>query len=584
MKLGTRITISVGTLVIIALGVYGYVSVRIRRAELADDLERQTHSLGSALQISLESSAAAARKVRGAAELQRQLRNLYPVIYQSEALGSALPAALQEALHAEDPRRLIARVRAREETLRIEYLDLRPAAPAPTPTPGIAPRLDGGAPSSGTPGSLGALLHDGGAGDDEELTPPPADGTREARLRRVQITGEPFGEHLESDDRHLYAYVVPIRDEQQNVVAAVELVRDASDAERTLAATQRNVAATVVLVGLVLAGLVWLTTRSGIAGPLKRLVEGIDEVSHGDLTRAILRERGDEIGDLADRFNQMTASLREARVETQRGLEAKLALEARLRHSEKLATIGQLAAGIAHEVGTPLNVIGGRARTMEKKSGDPVEVAKNAGIIAAQAARITKIIQQLLDYARKKVAVRGPVDLATVVKDSIDFLEHQLAASNIAVRAQPLARDPGAGIPENSVVIGDGDQLQQVCLNLCINAIQAMGAGGTMEIAIRALRRRKPGLDTAPEGPYLVLEIADNGIGIPLEDRERIFEPFYSTKQDGGGTGLGLAVSQGIVKDHDGWIEIEGRPEGGTVFRVFLPAPETAPPDDHGNG
>src|SRR5205085_3588256 len=122
----------------------------------------------------------------------------------------------------------------------------------------------------------------------------------------------------------------------------------------------------------------------------------IDDVTHGDLGRVILRERDDEVGDLAERFNEMTASLREARSQILAGVDAKLALEARLRHSEKLATIGQLAAGIAHEVGTPLNVIGGRARTMEKKAGeaqreggepaplDPQDVAKNAAIIAAQ--------------------------------------------------------------------------------------------------------------------------------------------------------------------------------------------------------
>ena len=201
-------------------------------------------------------------------------------------------------------------------------------------------------------------------------------------------------------------------------------------------------------------------------------------------------------------------------------------------------------------------------------------MAKNAGIIAAQAARITKIIQQLLDYARKKVAVRVPVDVMQVVRDSVDFLDHQLRASHVEVHIAPFARGPGERLPDAPTVIGDADQIQQVCLNLCMNAIQAMSDGGAMDIAVYARRRRKPGLDTAPEDAYVVVEVADRGVGIPAVDRERIFEPFYSTKQDGGGTGLGLAVSQGIVKDHDGWIEIDARTDGGTVFRVFLPAPD----------
>jgi two-component system cell cycle sensor histidine kinase/response regulator CckA len=125
-------------------------------------------------------------------------------------------------------------------------------------------------------------------------------------------------------------------------------------------------------------------------------------------------------------------------------------------------------------------------------------------------------------------------------------------------------------------VRASADELQQVCINLCINAIQAMPSGGRLMLSTGAHARRKPGLDTAPPGRYVVLEVADTGVGVSPEDRERIFEPFYSTKPDAGGTGLGLAVSLGIVKDHDGWIDVEPRPEGGTVFRVYLPASEPA--------
>ena len=125
---------------------------------------------------------------------------------------------------------------------------------------------------------------------------------------------------------------------------------------------------------------------------------------------------------------------------------------------------------------------------------------------------------------------------------------------------------------------GDADQLQQVCLNLCVNAIQAMPTGGALELATRALIRRRPGLDAADPGRYVVLEVADTGIGIPAADRERIFEPFYSPSR---ATPRGRHRARaggllGIVKDHDGWIEIDSRPGGGTVFRVFLPASEVA--------
>ena len=523
MKIGTRITLATTALVIVALALYGLASVQIRRGELRRDLERQSQALGGVLQVSLE-------------------------------------AALQEGLY-EDVRRLVYRVQQSVQPIGVAYVELRS---------GTAQAPPAGAPE--------AAARDGGVVDEQpeeesRYVPPLPDAARDDRVRRVQIDGQPLGQHLERDGVRTYVYTVPLRDDRGRVAAAIDLERDESDAESALATSEQNVAATVVLLGAGLALLVWLLTQRAVSNPLVRLVEGIDEVSHGDLTRVLLRERDDEIGDLADRFNQMTGNLREARVETERSVEARLALESRLRHSEKLATVGQLAAQIAHEVGTPLGVIGGRARTMEKKAADPVEVQKNATIIFAQTARITKIIQRLLDMARTKAAVRAPVDLSAVVRDTLDFLEHQLLGAAVAVRIQPFEPDPDRGGARRPRVIADADELQQVTLNLLVNAIQAMPAGGRIDIRMAGCTRRKPGLEMAPAGHYIELAVSDDGVGIAPEDRERIFEPFYSTKQEDGGTGLGLAVTLGIVKDSDGWMEIgDEQPGQGSTFRVFLPA------------
>jgi signal transduction histidine kinase len=510
MKIGPRISITTVALVMATLGLYGLVSVRARRAELEADLERQTSLVANALQVSLE--------------------------------------ALLPKGHVEDLTRMLSGWQSAEPNIRLAFIDLAAQA-----QPGFVMQETG-------------------------YAPPPQDPTRSARLARLDIDGRAIGQHVTLSGRSAYALTVPIRDlsdPDKKIVAAIELVRDEGDSRIAMSAAVRTAIYAVAGLTLLLALAVWWSARSTISSPLKRLVEAIDDVTQGDLGRVILRERDDEVGDLADRFNEMTGSLREAREQILAGVDAKLALEARLRHSEKLATIGQLAAGIAHEVGTPLNVIGGRARTMEKKAGDPAEVAKNAAIIAAQTQRITKIIQQLLDFARRPQSVRTAVDLHNVGKDCLDFLEHQMATSRVEARLRPFASDGGDdGVPAHPVVLGDGDQLQQVCLNLCLNAIQAMPQGGMLELGTRALTRRRPGLDAAAPGPYVVLEIADTGVGIPEEDRERIFEPFYSTKPPSpdGGTGLGLSVSHGIVKDHDGWIEIDSRSGGGTIFRVFLPA------------
>jgi signal transduction histidine kinase len=279
----------------------------------------------------------------------------------------------------------------------------------------------------------------------------------------------------------------------------------------------------------------------------------------------ILSEREDEIGALATRFNEMTFSLRESRGETQRQNEAKLALEQRLGQTEKLATLGQLAAEIAHEVGTPLNVIAGRARSIQRKSRDPEAIEKNAGIIAEQTARITRIIQRLLDFTRRKVgsAAAADVNLNDIAASTIELLAGQFASARVRVRLERGAQ-PGR-------VAGDSDRLQQVLINLLLNAVQAMPDGGALVVETATVRRARPGLEGSAEQDFVTIAVVDTGVGIPAEIRDRIFDPFYTTREGRGGTGLGLAVVSGIVKEHDGWIDVEdGRPAG-TVFRVYLP-------------
>jgi signal transduction histidine kinase len=263
----------------------------------------------------------------------------------------------------------------------------------------------------------------------------------------------------------------------------------------------------------------------------------------------------------------MTQSLRDARAETRRGVEERLALEAHLRDVAQLATIGQLAAEIAHEVGTPLNVVTGRARAMLKKADDGDAVRKNATIIAEQAGRITRIIQRLLDVARRKVGAgeRTPVELNKLALDTLELLEYQIGSARIESRSR---LDRGV-----TALPGNRDQLQQVLLNLYMNAIEAMAGGGVLEVRTSRIARRRPGLEVDPERRYTVLEVSDTGIGIAASDRANVFEAFYTSKAQSGGTGLGLSVAHGIVKDHDGWIEIVDNTAAGrgTVFRVFLP-------------
>jgi signal transduction histidine kinase len=367
---------------------------------------------------------------------------------------------------------------------------------------------------------------------------------------------------------------LPRRHPARKAVAMLGMRRDAGFIGAEMAATARRLFPLFLVVVAVVGVVVSFALRQTAVKPLRRLLEGIDAVGKGDLSRVILAQRDDEIGTIAGRFNAMTGSLREVREEGQRGAEARLALEARLRQAEKLATIGQMAAEIAHEVGTPLNVIGGRARAIGKivgrqpgQSDDAgAEITKNAGIIGGEVERIAKIIRQVLDFSRHRGPTVTRVRVPAVVAEAVEFLGETTRRQGIAVEVK-------APPPELPDVPGDPDQFQQVCLNLLMNAIHAMPAGGTLRIAVECLVRRKGGLDLAAPAEYVVLEITDSGSGIPEAHRDKIFEPFFTTRDEGQGTGLGLAVSNGIVKDHDGWIEVEspGGEAGGAVFRVYLP-------------
>ncbi len=390
-----------------------------------------------------------------------------------------------------------------------------------------------------------------------------------AQLRRLRTMLDVPQLSFADVDGDLYYLALPIRalgqatDEQQ-VTGMLEVSRSAE----ILDTPTDDLVRAIALVSLIVAITTVLTAALAIrlvSRPITKLLSGIDDVAKGDLSHAILSEHDDEIGAIATRFNEMTYSLRESRGETERHNEAKLALEQRLGQTEKLATIGQLAAEIAHEVGTPLNVIAGRARSIQKKSRDPEAVEKNAEIVAEQTARITRIIQRLLDFTRRKVGAteRANINLNELSTTTLELLAGQFANARVKTRL-----DRADALP---AVAGDSDRLQQVLINLLLNAVQAMPDGGAVTIETSVVHRTRPGLEANAEQRFVTFAVTDSGVGIPAEIKDKIFDPFYTTKEGSGGTGLGLAVCSGIVKEHDGWIDVDDASGGGTVFRVYLP-------------
>ena len=360
----------------------------------------------------------------------------------------------------------------------------------------------------------------------------------------------------------IYAYAFPLKEGEQRPLLGISILQNISFMEKEIENAKWNIFVTIfVLIGGMVA-LVLLGTRKWVTQPISKLMEGTKELAKGNLDHQIDVKKRGEIFELAEAFNQMATDLKKAQERILRESEIRLELERSLRQSEKLATIGQLASGLAHEIGTPLNIISGRVELIRRKMDDRQGMQKNLDIILNQTERIIKIIQQLLGFARKKKPGQNPLDICTLLGTTVDLLDHQIRKQGVRV-VKNLKMDLPA-------VIGDPDQLQQVFLNLILNAIQSMSEGGMLCLSASVKEITKEGLDV----PRRCMEVCveDTGVGMEKEVLENIFNPFFTTKEKG--TGLGLMVTQGIVRDHEGWIEVESEKGKGSIFKVYLPSLE----------
>ena len=230
---------------------------------------------------------------------------------------------------------------------------------------------------------------------------------------------------------------------------------------------------------------------------------------------------------------------------------AKLAAVEQLRHADRLKTVGQLASGVAHELGTPLNVVSGHAKLLLAPEATREETIDSARVICEQSARITAIIRQLLDFARRGRPHLAVGELGVVVSRTVKMLAHTA-----------LQRQVQLELAEGTAQVEmDEAQIQQAVANLILNGIQALPAGGHIRIAI------------VRDGAWARLDIADDGTGIEPEVLQRIFEPFFTTKKasDRHGTGLGLSITYGLVKKLGGEISVQSVVGSGTVFQVSFP-------------
>jgi len=289
--------------------------------------------------------------------------------------------------------------------------------------------------------------------------------------------------------------------------------------------------------------LVLLVLRS-ISRPLQRITLAAVEVTKGGYgTEVDLRKTNDEIGLLADSFNEMSRKMAADLEELRR-------LNEQLIRTERLAAMGTLAAGVAHEVNNPLASISSLIQMMQAHADLDQTIKDRLALIAEQIQRISRVTKDMTDFARVRPVARREVNVNDVIASSLRLAEFDKAFQKLDVK---LDLDPSG-----TNVVADGDQLQQVFLNLFLNARDAMPDGGRLDVS------------TMRSETDVLISVSDRGGGVAASEARQIFDPFYTTKPSGKGTGLGLAVCYGIITAHSGRIEVDSS-QGGATFRVVLP-------------
>lgn len=307
-----------------------------------------------------------------------------------------------------------------------------------------------------------------------------------------------------------------------------------------------------------------------VTKPLSFLVEGMNRLSKGDMDYRIRIRSKDEIGLLADSFNSMAEELKQYKEkmenwtktleeEVQKKTAEIVKAQEQLINAEKLASLGRMAAGVAHELNSPLTGIVTFGHLMLKRlPPENVQDIEDIKIIIEQAERCSKIVRGLLGFSRRTVAEKTSVDINKLIENTLLMVKNQAKFHNIVFKL-----DLDDSLP---LIMSDSNQLQQVFLNLLINAADAMEERGDIYIASRTIER--------DGNKFVEIEFSDTGPGIPEDIQDKIFEPFFTTKPVGTGTGLGLSVSYGIIKKHEGHILVKSELGKGASFFVQIPIKE----------
>lgn len=304
-----------------------------------------------------------------------------------------------------------------------------------------------------------------------------------------------------------------------------------------------------VIIGIIITVLVGMYFAKNIEFSIKELTDGTDAIKNGNLKHKIKTNSLDEIGRLANAFNEMTGHL----MESQEHLVA----------SEKLAALGTMAAGMAHEIKNPLVALRTFTQILPLKWDDAEFRGKFLAIVPAEIEKINKIAESLLKFGRPSKPEFKRININTILEEILELLENQFKKNNIRLTTK---------FTPETFINGDSGQLSQAFLNIILNAIQAMPSGGEIIIKSDIGEVIKLGQAKTKGTPTIFVEITDNGPGIPEENLKNLFDPFYTTKESG--TGMGLAITLRIIEEHSGSIKVRSQVGKGTTFLILLPQTE----------
>lgn len=379
----------------------------------------------------------------------------------------------------------------------------------------------------------------------------------QAALKREKI--EQFFFPLE--DPEYITLLLPLQNEHGEKLGVLTVVRRLNEMHRDLETTRSNLLVSAVAFVLIAVPLCTLICMIYIGWPLKRLIGGMTRIKEGNFSPLALTNQQDETGILLATFNVMAMELENARQKLKEEAQSRRHVQAALQEADKQITIGQLSAGLAHEIGSPLQILKGRAEHLLLCAEHSDDVIRHARILVSQTERIARIVQQLLEFSRRRPPHFSRCDLRVPVNAVLNLLEYEALRKKVE-----LSFETEDDLP---LIFADSDGIQQIVLNLITNALSATDLGGHIVVTVVPVPTSCVSVAEAVQ-----LSVRDDGCGMSQEVLEHVFEPFFTTRHEQGGVGLGLAVARSIVIAHNGAIKAESSAGQGSTLTIILPAEE----------